>query len=167
MVLAEKIRNDLKRKHLSQKEAADIIGMPGQNLSSTLQGKRDFPLKESLLLDELLGYPRGYIQHTQTEEKIQRSKASLAQTDYITNKRKILELVKENGGLWSYDSVPYKLDDDTIIEEALLHLQFEDMGLLFNTWSFVHIKRVWKQRLLPQRTRLNTLNTLLYLLFFQ
>ncbi len=82
-------------------------------------------------------------------------------------KREILRKVKENGGLWSYDGIPESFSDDDIIEEGLRHLDFEDMHLLFELWSFSHIKRVWKQRLVSEGKRSNIINTLLGILYFK
>lgn len=83
------------------------------------------------------------------------------------NKKKIiLKKIKENGGLWSYKSVPDSLPDDDIIEESLRHLDFEDMPMIFEIWSKAHIKRIWRERLVSEGRRMNVLNTLLGILFF-
>ncbi len=81
-------------------------------------------------------------------------------------KQQVLIKVKENGGLWSYNTVPKSMLDDDIIEEALRHLEFEDMHLIFEIWSKAHIKRVWRERLVTEGKRMNILNTLLGILFF-
>ena len=73
----------------------------------------------------------------------------------------ILEKVKAAGGLWSYQGIPEHLDDDSIIEAALVHLDLEDMPMLFQIWSKDHIKRVWKERLVSQGRRMNILNYIL------
>lgn len=54
----------------------------------------------------------------------------------------ILEKIKANGGFWSYcDFIPASLDDDSVIEAALVHLDLEDLPLLLEIWDKAHIKR--------------------------
>ena len=51
----------------------------------------------------------------------------------------ILEKIKANGGFWSYCGfIPTSLDDDSVIEAALVHLDLEDLPLLLEikiAWS--------------------------------
>lgn len=166
MSIRTQIKDNLKQRNLSQKEVSAIIGLSFQNFSSFLRGRRDIPLKESMILDRVLSFEEGYIQKQLLEEKLSALKDAVKDIPYERNKCLILEKVKENGGLWSYEGIPYNLDDDSVIEEGLLHLEFEDMYLLFQNWSKSHIKKIWKERLLSQGKRLNILNTLLGLLFF-
>ena len=160
------IKEAIKQSCLSQREAAKAVGLPYQNLSSALRGKRDIPLKESLLLDELLGFSPGHIHNLLALQKISKNKNLLKNTRYLQNRKAILEKIKKNGGFWSYDGIPENMNNDDLIEEALLHLDFEDFHLMFENWSESHIKRIWKKRLLTQGKRLNTLNLLLEILFF-
>ena len=79
----------------------------------------------------------------------------------------IMEKVKAAGGLWSYQDIPEHLDDDSIIEAALVHLDLEDMPMLLQIWSRAHIKRVWKERLVSQGRRMNILNYILAVKVFK
>ena len=79
----------------------------------------------------------------------------------------ILEKIKANGGFWSYQGIPENLDDDAVIEAALVHLDLEDLPLLFGIWSKAHIKRVWKERLVSQGKRMNIRNYTLGEKFFE
>ena len=164
MTTKEIIENKLKEKGMSLKELAMQSNYQYQNLSSSLQGKRIIPISFSLSIDEILGLAPGTIAHVQIEEqihKIQNNSMNIQE-----KKKDVLAKIKNNGGFWSYSEIP-KLCDDDIIEEALLHLDFEDMPLIFEIWSKAHIKRIWKQRLVSQGKRLNILNTLLGILFFK
>lgn len=160
------IKEALKQNCLSQKEAAKAVGLSYQNLSSALCGKRDIPMKESFLLDELLGFSQGYIHTLLTRQKISENKSHLKDTPYFQNRKAILKKIKENGGFWSYDGIPENISNDDLIEEGLLHLDFEDFHLMFENWTESHIRKIWKKRLLTQGKRLNTLNLLLEILFF-
>ena len=89
------------------------------------------------------------------------------QTESMKEKRHIiLEKIKANGGFWSYQGIPDSLDDDAVIEAALVHLDLEDLPLLLGIWSKAHIKRVWKERLVSQGKRMNVLNYILAVKLF-
>lgn len=165
-MIRDDIRKRLHERGLSQQEISTIIGVASQNFSGFLRGKRDLSLKESLILDRILSFPEGYIQHRLLDERIASVRPEVKESDFERDRRLILERIKKNGGLWSYEGVPYELEDDDVIEEGLRHLDFEDMHLLFGNWSKSHIKRIWKERLLPEGSRLNILNFLLGILFF-
>ncbi len=80
----------------------------------------------------------------------------------------ILEKTKANGGFWSYCGfIPTSLDDDSVIEAALVHLDLEDLPLLLEIWDKAHIKRVWKDRLVCQGKRMNIRNYSLAVNFFE
>lgn len=82
-------------------------------------------------------------------------------------KRKLLRLIKKNGGLWSYDMVRSDLPyDDVIVENALLHLELEEMHFLFEVYDHAYIRQVWEERMLSQGKRLNSLNLVLALTVF-
>ena len=84
------------------------------------------------------------------------------------NKQTILEKIKANGGFWSNCGfIPTSLDDDSVIEAALVHLDMEDLPLLLEIWDKSHIKQVWKERLVSQGKRMNILNYILAVKFFE
>jgi len=58
-------------------------------------------------------------------------------------------------------------NDDAVIAAALVHLDLEDLPLLFGIWSKAHIKRVWKERLVSQGKRMNIRNYTLAVNFFE
>ena len=58
------------------------------------------------------------------------------------------------------------MDDDSIIEAALVHLDLEDLPMLLKIWSKSHVKRVWKERLVSQGKRMNILNFILAVKLF-
>lgn len=149
---------------LDQRDLALQCGMPFQNISAVLSGKRALSVKQSILLDDIFGLEKGTINKLQFEEELGKHQDIQLPSSL---KHEILVKVKDNGGLWSYDGIPSSLDDDRIIEEGLRHLDLEDMGLLFKLWSYSHIKRVWKQRLVSEGRRTNILNALLGMMFFK
>lgn len=158
------IRNLMRERGLDQRDLALQAGMPYQNLSAVLFGRRELTVRQSVLLDDILRLPGGTIYRMQADEHV----AGLSVDGKLPSSAKhdILVRVKANGGLWSYDGIPESFSDDDVIEEGLRHLDFEDMYLLFRLWSPSHIKRVWKERLVSEGRRTNVLNTLLGILFF-
>jgi hypothetical protein len=68
---------------------------------------------------------------------------------------------------WSYanaDGVP--LNDDLLIEMALVYLDLEDINRLFTIYPYESVKRVWEERVVRQNNRYKELNMLLAALYF-
>ena len=148
---------------MDQRDLALQCRMPYQNVCAIISGKRKMTLAQSVCLDDCLGLEKGTLYQLQAQQEVE---AYCDRQLPSARKRKILVKVKKNGGLWSYDGIPDSFSDDEIIEEGLRHLDFEDMHLLFELWSQSHVKRVWKERLVSEGTRMNVLNTLLGMIFF-
>lgn len=166
VTVIEYIIETMKHKGISQRELALKMGIPYQNLSSTLKGERRFTVANAIKIDKALGLKAGTIARMQNEEEIEQEIEKMNNQNIPNKKRVILEKIKENGGLWSYKSIPDSLPEDDIIEEGLRHLDFEDMPMIFEIWSKAHIKRIWRERLVSEGRRMNVLNTLLGILFF-
>ena len=79
----------------------------------------------------------------------------------------ILQKIRAKGGFWSYRGIPEDIDDDSVIEAALVHFNIEDLPLLLELWSKDHIKQVWKERLVSQGKRMNIRNYTLAVIFFE
>ena len=58
------------------------------------------------------------------------------------------------------------MDDDSVIEASLVHLDLEDISMLYGIWSKAHIKKVWKERLVSQGNRMSIRNYILAVKFF-
>ena len=153
--VGEVIRGRIAELGISQTELAARVGEHFQTISAIINGKREATISLSVRIDEALDLPSGTI--------------ALAQTRYLVSKEiseKQTESMKENGGFWSYQGIPDSLDDDAVIEAALVHLDLEDLPLLLGIWSKAHIKRVWKERLVSQGKRMNVLNYILAVKLF-
>ena len=156
--VGEVIRGRIAELGISQTELAARVGEHFQTISAIINGKREATISLSVRIDEALDLPSGTIALAQTSEK---------QTESMKEKRHIiLEKIKANGGFWSYQGIPDSLDDDAVIEAALVHLDLEDLPLLLGIWSKAHIKRVWKERLVSQGKRMNVLNYILAVKLF-
>lgn len=82
------------------------------------------------------------------------------------SKEYIINILHSKGSFWSYESNQKNIDDDSLIEKALLYLDFEDMDKLFVCYSKRKIKDVWKNRLLIQGNFYNKINWLLAVMVF-
>lgn len=154
----------IRERKLSQRDVSVMSNISYQEINMFLKGKRNITIHKTLILDNVLGLPRGTIAEKQLRDEIEQEQNKMDNE----NKRKVLiDRIKECGGFWSYDSSPYGLNDDSVIEEALIHLPFEEINLLESCWSRSKIKKVWKEKLLVQGKRLNILNFLLALKIFK
>ncbi len=161
--VGEYICRFMKQSGLDQRDLALQAGMPFQNVSAVLAGRRELTPAQSAIFDDVFRLHRGTIYRMQADEALDCCHDIVLPSDL---KRDILSKVKENGGLWSYDGIPDSFSDDDIIEEGLRHLDLEDLDLLFRLWSPSHIKRVWKRRLVSESRRSNILNTILGVVCF-
>lgn len=155
------IHEQLEHKGMSQAELAHKVGEHTQTLSAIVRGTRAMTIPLSLKLDMTLGLDPGTLALAQTRFQVEKEMRQAHKDMFLIQKHRILEKIKTNGGLWSYDGIPDNLDEDAIIEAALMHLDLEDMTLIFQIWSRSHVKRVWKERMVSQGSRLNILNYIL------
>ena len=147
--VGEIIRQRLAEMGISQTELAARVGEHYQTISAIINGKREATIALSVRIDEVLDFSPGTVALAQTRHQISKELKE-CQADNMREKRQaILARIKANGGFWSYDGIPDRLDDDAVIEAALVHLDLEDLPLLLGLWSKAHIKRVWKDRDYP------------------
>lgn len=164
MKVRELIENEMLKQRLNQRDLAALTGISYQELNMFLTGKRSIPTRKAIIIDKVLMLPAGYIARSQLEEEIQKEMKHINEDN---RKQQLIAKIKENGGFWSYSSTPNDLDDESVIEAALIHLPFEEMPLLKSCWSKSTIKKVWKERLLTQGKRMNILNFLLAVKVFR
>ena len=162
----ELIQNRISELGISQAELAARCGEYAQTISAIMHGRRDIPISLSIKMDVALGVHKGTIAKAQTNDLVAKEIKRIRLQDLQQRRKIIMEKVKSAGGLWSYQGIPEHLDDDSIIETALVHLDLEDMPMLFQIWSRAHIKRVWKERLVSQGQRMNILNYILAVKIF-
>jgi len=84
-------------------------------------------------------------------------------------KKFLFNRLKKENAFWSYapSSVLLKnMDDDTLIEKVLLHLDIDDINRLFALYPKAKIKKVWRTRLCPLEPYYNGLNRLFAYIYF-
>lgn len=83
-------------------------------------------------------------------------------------KQELLAKLKQEHCFWSYNEHSIQdVSDDILIEKTLLHLDLEEINLLFVIYSFKKIKQVWLDYLVPQAEYLYTLNRFLAWYYFK
>ena len=162
----ELIMEKMSQLGVSQVELASRCRAHVQTISAVLKGQRDITIPLSLKIDAALGLEQGTVAVAQTEYQISVEARRQKVHDMKSRKMEILKKIKIAGGLWSYRGIPENLDDDSIIEAALVHMDLEDMPMLLEIWSKSHLKQVWKERLVSQGSRMNVLNYILAVKFF-
>lgn len=151
---------------VSQVELAARCGEHVQTISAVLNGQREIPVPLSVRLDVALGLEPGSVAIWQARYLVSVEMQRQDIVDMQGRRMAVLERIKAAGGLWSYQGIPEHLDDDSIIEAALVHMELEDLPMLFQIWSKSHLKRVWKERLVSQGKRMNILNYILAVKLF-
>ena len=82
-------------------------------------------------------------------------------------KSDLISWLKQENCFWSYnESDIQSISDDILIEKTLIHLDIKEIDLLFKLYPFNKIKKVWKERLIPQEEYLYTLNRFLAWFYF-
>ena len=162
----EMIRGRLVSLGISQVELASRCSEHVQVISAILNGQREIPIPLSVKLDYALDLEQGAIAVAQARYLVSKEILRQKIPDMQSRKRAILEKIKAAGGLWSYQGIPEHMDDDDIIEAALIHLELEDLPMLLKIWSKSHLKRIWKERLVSQGKRMNILNYILAVKLF-
>lgn len=70
------------------------------------------------------------------------------------------------GCVWSYAKGIQTVDDNMLIEKALLYLEFEDLHKLRELYPMSRLRSVWRTRLVSQGDYYGIINWLLAAMFF-
>lgn len=83
-------------------------------------------------------------------------------------KSELLSKLKQEHCFWSFNEESIKdISDEILIEKTLLHLDLEDIDLLFRIYPYRTIKQVWLEHLIPQEEYLYSLNRFLAWYYFK
>ena len=92
---------------------------------------------------------------------------SHGKNERIEDKKRVLwRQLEQSGCLWSYAKNANSINDNLLIEKALLYLEFEDLHKLCELYPMKQIQRVWRERLVSQGDYYGILNWLLAVMFF-
>lgn len=74
-------------------------------------------------------------------------------------KQFLIEKLKQEHYLWSYDSDSiHEMSDDMLIESVMLFLDIEEIDMLFRIFSYKKVKRAWIENVVAQGERYYNLN---------
>lgn len=79
----------------------------------------------------------------------------------------LIKKLHEEQAFWSYDPDSIKqIPDEVLIEKVLLHLDIDDIKILFLLFPKIKIQKVWKEKMLSQEPMYHGLNRLYSFLLF-
>jgi hypothetical protein len=78
----------------------------------------------------------------------------------------LLEKLHAEKAFWSYGKSIKLISDDVFISKVLLHLDIDDIKILFKLFPKRKIQKVWKEKMLSQEPMYHGLNRLYSFLFF-
>ena len=82
-------------------------------------------------------------------------------------KSHLFKILQDEKIFWSYENPnEIELSDEALIENVLIHLDKNEILLLFKIFPKEFIKQVWRKRLVPMETYYHTLNRYFALVFF-
>lgn len=82
-------------------------------------------------------------------------------------KYQLLNSLKAQNCFWSYDASRLQdVTDDMLIEKSLVYLDLPEIDQLIALYGKKHVKRVFRERLVPQEEYLHTLNRFLAWYYF-
>ena len=83
-----------------------------------------------------------------------------------SKKLRLWRQLEKMGCVWSYTKGAQNIDDNILIEKALLYLEFEDLHKLKELYSMNQLRSVWRKRLVSQGDYYGIINWLLAAMFF-
>lgn len=82
-------------------------------------------------------------------------------------KYQLFDKLKAQNCFWSYASLSWQeIPDDILIEKTLIDLDLQEIDQLIGAFGKNHVKRVFRERLIPQEEYLYTLNRFLAWYYF-
>lgn len=86
----------------------------------------------------------------------------------ILEKKLILgNLLAQRGKMWSFQNkLGIDYPDDYLIEQSLLYLELEEIPLLFEIYPPKKCKKLWREKLVPQREYYYIINFILATFIF-
>ncbi|GAB1415570.1 hypothetical protein MASR2M117_09760 [Paludibacter sp.] len=79
----------------------------------------------------------------------------------------LFDKLKDVNAFWSFNAKSINnIPDEILIEKTLIHLDMDDINLLFKMYSSYTIKKVWRNRLVIQGDYYRSLNKLIAGVYF-
>ena len=86
----------------------------------------------------------------------------------LVNKRTyLIDKLKESHCFWSYESDKINdIPDDMLVELVMVHLDIEEINILFQIFPFKRVKKLWLENVVAQGERYYVLNYFFFFFYF-
>lgn len=159
MTIGQYISRLSEENKLSQSEVARRSGLSRQIISFITSGKRELTMQQALRLESLFDLKRGTLVRMQDNERINKHIKSI--------RKSLCTKLLYNKAFWSYSDVTEEtLTDEDLIEKTLIHLDMDDIKLLFELFPMRFVRRVWEDRMAGQGAYLYSLNMMIAQYYF-
>lgn len=159
MTMGQYISRLSEENKLSQSEVARRSGLSRQIISFITSGKRELTLQQALRLESLFDLKQGTLVRMQDDERINRHINSIRES--------LCTKLLDNKSFWSYSDVTEEtISDEDLIEKTFIHLDMDDIRLLFELFPLRFVRRVWEDRMAGQGAYLYSLNMMIAQYYF-
>lgn len=146
-------------RRFSQSDVARQTGLSRQIISYITSGKRELTLQQALRLESLFNLKQGTLVRMQDDERIHRHIESI--------RKSLCTKLLDNKTFWSYSDVTEEtISDGDLIEKTFIHLDMDDIKLLFELFPMRFVRRVWEDRMAGQGAYLYSLNMMIAQYYF-
>lgn len=146
-------------RRFSQSDVARQTGLSRQIISYIISGKRELTLQQALRLESLFNLKQGTLVRMQDDERIHRHIESI--------RKSLCTKLLDNKTFLSYSDVTEEtISDGDLIENTFIHLDMDDIKLLFELFPMRFVRRVWEDRMAGQGAYLYSLNMMIAQYYF-
>lgn len=146
-------------RRFSQSDVARQTGLSRQIISYIISGKRELTLQQALRLESLFNLKQGTLVRMQDDERIHRHIESI--------RKSLCTKLLDNKTFLSYSDVTEEtISDGDLIEKTFIHLDMDDIKLLFELFPMRFVRRVWEDRMAGQGAYLYSLNMMIAQYYF-
>ncbi len=146
-------------KRFSQSDVARQTGVSRQIVSYIISGKRELTLHQALRLESLFDLKQGTLVRMQDEERINKHIESI--------RKSLCSKLLANKAFWSYSDVSEEMiSNEDLIEKTFIHLDMDDIKLLFELFPLRFVRKVWEDRMAGQGAYLYSLNMMIAQYYF-
>lgn len=157
--VVEYIEDMMSSRGISQSELARDIFVSRQQVNYVLSGSRDLTVDMAIRLESYFNLREGTLLSIQARARMKRRKQEMR--DCLVSK------LKASSAFWSYQEVDGStLSDEDVIENTIVHLDMDEIEMLFSLYGKDAVKMVWKERLACQGEYFHDLNVLMAMYFF-
>ena len=159
MTTGEYISKLSEERRFSQSDVARQTGLSRQIVSYIISGKRELTLHQALRLESLFDLKQGTLVRMQDEERINKHIESIWES--------LCAKLLTGKAFWSYSDVTEEtISNEDLIEKTFIHLDMDDINLLFELFPLRFVRKVWEDRMAGQGAYLYSFNMMIAQYYF-